>query len=100
MHRTVVPRPSTEEMLAAMKRADEATERVWGNDPNTPTTYASLGENKPPPKVPGVPMALQVAPSLLGVGAALVFVLNTGGFFGDGPDMDALNASIEALGTV
>ena len=53
-----MPRPSTEEMLAAMKRADEATERVWGNDPNTPTTYASLGENKPPPKVPGVPMAL------------------------------------------
>ena len=98
MHRTVVPRPSTEEMLAAMKRADEATERVWGNDPNTPTTYASLGENKPPPKEIGVPMALQAAPALLGVGAALVFVLNTGGFFGDGPDIDALTASIEALG--
>ena len=57
-----------------MKRADEATERVWGNDPNTPTTYASLGENKPPPKEIGVPMALQAAPALLGVGAALVFV--------------------------
>ena len=83
-----------------MKRADEATERVWGNDQNTPTTYASLGENKPAPQEPGVPLALQVAPALLGVGAALVFVLNTGGFFGEGPDLDALTASIEAMGKV
>ena len=87
-------------MLAAMKRADEATERVWGNDPNTPTTYASLGENKPAPQEPEVPFALQVAPAVLGVGAALVFVLNTGGFFGEGPDLDALTASIEAMGKV
>ena len=83
-----------------MKRADEATERVWGNDPNTPTTYASLGENKPAEKAPEVPFALQVAPAVLGVGAALVFVLNTGGFFGEGPDIDALTASVEALGKV
>ena len=100
MHPTVVPRPSTEEMLAAMKRADEATERVWGDDPNTPTTYASLGENKPREKGPEVPMARLAAPALLGVGAALVFVLNTGGFFGEGPDIDALTASVEALGKV
>ena len=44
--------------------------------------------------------ALQVAPALLGVTAALVFVLNSGGFFGDGPDIDQLTANIEALGTV
>ena len=93
-------RPSTEELLAAIKRADEATERVWGDDPNTPTSYASLGENKPAREVPSVPFALQVAPALLGVTAALVFVLNSGGFFGDGPDIDQLTANIEALGKV
>ena len=87
-------------MLAAIKRADEATERVWGNDPNTPVSYASLGENKPAKDVPSVPFALQVAPAVLGIFSVIVFILNSGGLFGDGPDLDQLTADIEALGKV
>ena len=71
-----------------MKRADEATDKVWGQDPNTPTTYASLGERKEAQEAPSVPGWLQVAPALLGISSVIIFILNSGGLFGEGPDLD------------
>ena len=57
-------RPTPEELAEALKRADEATDRAWGEDnPNTPVSWASLGENNlgtPPIEIPAV---LQVGPS-------------------------------------
>ena len=87
-------------MISSSRNSTRSSSSIVPSLPLSALTYASLGENKPAPQEPAVPFALQVAPAVLGVGAALVFVLNTAGVFGEGPDLDELAASIEALGKV
>ncbi len=87
-------------MAAALKRADEATDRAWGTDPNQPTSWASLGEDKAGPETIEVPAFLQIAPALLGIFSVTIFIANSAGVFGEGPDLDKLAADIEALGKI
>ena len=80
--------------------ADEATDRAWGTDPNQPTSWASLGEDKAGPETIEVPAFLQIAPALLGIFSVTIFIANSAGVFGEEPDLDKLAADIEALGKI
>jgi len=78
-----VPKTVRDALDAAEKRLAEA-----------PYSWADLANPRKEPEPPEVPALLSLAPAILGVFSVILFVLNTFGVFGEGPDLDKLAEDI------
>ena len=89
--------PREEEMakkeaaMAALQAASDKLEELNSVEAKSaPTSWADLGLPPEPDNGPEVPAFLSVAPAVIGGFSVLLFLLNSVGLFGEGPDLDAL----------
>ena len=74
---------------AALRAAEDKLEEL-NKVEKAPTSWADMGLPAEPIPQPEIPQLLQVAPLAIGAFSVLLFLLNTVGLFGEGPDLDAL----------
>ena len=75
---------------AALEAADDKLESLNQVEKMAPTSWADLGIPLEKDDAPVVPAFVSQAPLFVGGFSVMLFLLNSFGLFGEGPDLDAL----------